>query len=66
MDMDTVFLKKNIWHHKLHIYNVFDRYFYLSGIVSKGALAAIHFSDTIIISGGQLPWSSIFKGTVFF
>ena len=26
----------------------------LRRIVSKGALAAIHLSDTIIISGGQL------------
>ena len=33
---------------------VFDRYFYLSRIVSKGALAVIHLSDGIIISGGQL------------
>ena len=33
---------------------VFDRYFYLRHIVSKGALAAIHLSDTTIISGGQL------------
>ena len=31
----------------------------------KGALAAIHLSGTIIISGGHLQWSSIFKGIVF-
>ena len=32
----------------------------------KVALAAIHLSDTIIISGGHLQWSSIFEGTVSF
>ena len=31
----------------------------------KGALAAIRLSGTIIISGGHLQWSSIFKSTVF-
>ena len=31
----------------------------------KGVLAAIHLSGTVIISGGHLQWSSIFKGTVF-
>ena len=32
----------------------------------KVALAAIHLSGTIIISGGHLKWSSIFLCTVFF
>ena len=31
----------------------------------KVALAALQLSGTIIISGGHLQWSSIFKGTVF-
>ena len=31
----------------------------------KVALAAIHFSCTIIFSGGHMQWSSIFNGTVF-
>ena len=66
MDTDAVFLRRVLATIKLYIYNVFDRYFYLKRIVSKGALAAKHLRGTIIISGGLLQWSSIFKGTVIF
>ena len=38
---------------------LFKKYCYF-----KGALASIHLSATIIISGGLLQWPSIFKGTV--
>ena len=66
MDTDAVFLRRVLATIKLYIYNVFDRYFYLKRLVSKGALAAIHLRGTTIISGGPLQWSSIFKGTLFF
>ena len=51
---------------ELCIYNVFDRYFFLTAYCYfKGALGATHLSGNIIISGGHLQWSSIFKGTGF-
>ena len=39
---------------------LFKRYCYF-----KGTLAVIRLSGIVIISGGYLQWSSIFKGTVF-
>ena len=44
--------KKSSCNHKLNFY-------------FKVALAALQLSGTIIISGGHLQWSSIFKGIVF-
>ena len=39
---------------------LFKAYYYF-----KRVLAVIYLNGTVIISGGHLQWSSIFKGTVF-
>ena len=64
--MGTVFVFQNSnCSHELHIYNIFDGYFYLTVVVIlKEHLQPIHLSGAVIISGGHLQWYIIFKGTV--
>ena len=48
------------------MYTVFFRRAYAAmNCVYKGALAAVHLSVTITISGNYLKWPSVFRGTVF-
>ena len=46
--------------YKMNLTDHFKAFFYF-----KEARPAIYLSCTIIFSGGQLQWSSIFNGTVF-
>ena len=63
--MDTVFLKEHLQPGVTHIQCIWQIFLFKSYCYFKGALAAIHLSGTIIISGNHLQWFRILQDTVF-
>ena len=62
--MDTLFFRRTFA--TIYITCIWQIFLFTAYFYFKGTLAGIHLSGTIIILGGHLQWSSIFKGAVFF
>ena len=64
--MDTVFiLEKHLQSWIVYIQCTWQIFLFKKYWNLKGALAAIYLKSAVIVSGGRLQWSSIFKGIVF-
>ena len=63
--MDTVFiLEEDLQSWIVHIQCIWQIFLFKEYWNLKGALAAIYLKCAVIVSGGHLQWSSIFKGIV--
>ena len=64
--MDTVFIiEEHLQPWINYIQCIWQMFLFKAYCNLKRALTAIYLNGTVINSGGHLPWSSIFKGTVF-